>query len=210
MSKDTLEHLSSLMDGELSRETGLFMARRLGTDEELRETWKRYHLIRDCIRQPGSRHAVLDLSERMHDALENEAEQPVTLQVASRRWLKPVAGLAIAASVALVAVGLVGQGTPVNPAQPATQTAGFTSPNPLSALPISEPVSYSPDSRESERRLNSYLVRHNQLASSAGRQGFVSFVPIISARVPDKQNSAANEDATEKPSKTGMESDSRP
>jgi len=210
MSKDTLEHLSSLMDGELSRETGLFMARRLGSDEELRKTWKRYHLIRDCIRQPGSRHAVLDLSERMREALENEPGQTVPEPARRNRWLRPVAGLAIAASVALMAVGLVGQNASVPPAQGGTQTAGFTSPNPLPALPISEPASYSPDSRESERRLNSYLVRHNQLASSAGRQGFVSFVPIISTRVQDNANLKAEENPDGQAPATGTETDSRP
>ena len=34
MNKESLEHLSSLMDGEMSRETGLFMTRRLSSDDE--------------------------------------------------------------------------------------------------------------------------------------------------------------------------------
>ena len=35
MTKETLEHLSSLMDGELSPEAGRFLARRMATDESL-------------------------------------------------------------------------------------------------------------------------------------------------------------------------------
>jgi len=27
--------------------------------------------------------------------------------------------------------------------------------------------------------MNAYLLRHNQMARTAGRQGFVSFVPIV-------------------------------
>ena len=50
MSKKTLEHLSSLMDGETSQETGLFLTRRVCADRELSQTWERYHLIRDCMR----------------------------------------------------------------------------------------------------------------------------------------------------------------
>ena len=34
MSKESLEHLSSLVDGELSREAGSFLTRRLFSDEE--------------------------------------------------------------------------------------------------------------------------------------------------------------------------------
>ncbi|NNK98931.1 MAG: anti-anti-sigma factor, partial [Xanthomonadales bacterium] len=43
MSKESLEHLSSLMDGEVSREAGLFITRRLSADDGMCETWERYH-----------------------------------------------------------------------------------------------------------------------------------------------------------------------
>ena len=68
MNKESLEHLSSLMDGEMSRETGLFVTRRLSSDDELSETWTRYHLIRDCLRQPGGGAAVPDFSMRVQQA----------------------------------------------------------------------------------------------------------------------------------------------
>lgn len=105
MTKESFEHLSSLMDGELSRETGLFMTRRLSSDDELCAAWKRYHLIRDCLRQPGKGRATPDFGERVRSALENEAAD--TSAPTSRAWLKPLSGLAIAASVALVAITLV-------------------------------------------------------------------------------------------------------
>jgi len=179
MTKEPLEHLSSLMDGELSRDTSLFMARRLSSDEELGRAWKRYHLIRDCLRRPGGASAVLDLSERMRVMLDSEPAAAVRAAPA-RGWLRPVSGLAIAASVAVMAIVAVGPG-PRAPAGPddAQAANSFTSPNVLPAVPASQPASYASD-RAVERRLNSYLLRHNQLAGSAGRQGFVSFVPIIS------------------------------
>ena len=31
--------------------------------------------------------------------------------------------------------------------------------------------------------MNAYLLRHNQMARTAGRQGFVSFVPIVATPV---------------------------
>jgi len=75
MSKESLEHLSSLMDGELSRETGLFLTRRLSSDEEMCDTWERYHLIRDCIRQPGSKLAVTGLCAKVSASLDGKRRQ---------------------------------------------------------------------------------------------------------------------------------------
>ncbi len=186
MSKETLEQLSSLMDGELSRETGLFLTRRLSADEELTGTWERYHLIRDCIRyrdrRQGGHIRVTDFSQRVRVAL---SEEVVTARqvLPSRRWLKPVTGMAIAASVAVMAIFAVGSPQPgLNPVPvPGLAVERFTSPNNLMASPITQPASFSPQAPKPNQRLNSYLLRHNQLAGSAGMQGFVSFVPIISA-----------------------------
>ena len=57
MTTESREHLSCLMDGEISRETGRFLVRRLGADEDLCATWARYHLVRDCLRHGGDRFA---------------------------------------------------------------------------------------------------------------------------------------------------------
>ncbi len=185
MSKETLEHISSLMDGELSRETGLFLTRRLSADEELTGTWERYHLIRDCIRygdrHHGGRISVMDFSQRIRVALSEEAVTP-SKGLSSKRWLKPVTGIAIAASVAAMALFVVGPGQSGLNAVPGSGPVveRFSSPNNLVASPIMQPASFSPQAPNRNLRLNSYLLRHNQLAGSAGIQGFVSFVPIIS------------------------------
>jgi sigma-E factor negative regulatory protein RseA len=162
--------------------------------------WRRYHLIRDCIRQPGGSNAAVDLSGRIKDALASESTE-VLQGWAGKRWLKPVSGLAIAASVALMAIIAVGpDNQAVNPGANVTADTGnepFTSPNPLPAVPISQPASFNPEARAIGQaynsRLNSYLVRHNQLAGAAGRQGFVSFVPIISSQVTDQDRDAGGE-----------------
>ena len=187
MSKESLEHLSSLMDGEISRESGMFLTRRLASDEVLCSTWERYHLIRDCIRQPGSKQAVTGLSERLNAALEAE-QAPSAPAWRSNRWLKPVSGLAIAASVALVAIvvtapqpgTLPGAAGDTALSEPANQP--FVSPNTLPLAPRSQPASYAPSEKLKTDRLNAYLLRHNQMARTAGRQGFVSFVPIVATQ----------------------------
>jgi sigma-E factor negative regulatory protein RseA len=207
MSKESLEHLSSLMDGELSRETGLFLTRRLSSDEEMCDTWERYHLIRDCIRQPGSKMAVTGLCAKVSASLDAE-ETPTVSTWSNNRWLKPVSGLAIAASVALMAIVVT---APQPGEMPATGDAAlstaanqpFVSPNNLPLAPVSQAVSYTPESRANSNRLNAYLLRHNQMARTAGRQGFVSFVPIVATPVV-----AAVETAEEESKST--QSDSKP
>ena len=203
MNKESKEHLSTLMDGELSRETSLFMTRRLSSDDGLSEKWERYHLIRDCIRQPGSKQLVTGLRARIRVSL--EAEALPELSVWNRnRWLKPVSGLAIAASVALMAIvvtappqdGMPGGedlGTPGQANQP------FVSPNTLPMAPaVSQAASY-------DSRLNVYLQRHNRMTPTAGRQGFVSFVPIVATPVEAVANEDAEDERTAEQSANTME-----
>ncbi len=183
MSKESLEHLSSLMDGELSRETGLFLTRRLSADATMCETWERYHLIRDCIRQPGSKQLVSGLSAKFNASVGVEGT-PAVSGLRFGRWLKPVSGLAIAASVALVAISVTAPQPGELPATDGdlmsrTVNQPFVSPNTLPLAPVSQPASFAPGQQTSSNRLSAYLLRHNQMARTAGRQGFVSFVPIV-------------------------------
>ena len=187
MSKESFEHLSRLMDGELSRETGLFLTRRLASDEALCATWERYHLIRDCIRQPGSKVVVTGLREKLNESLIEE-DSPRFSPWRSSGWLKPVSGVAIAASVAIMAI-VFSTPQPDNLPGMATDTAlttnvnqPFVSTNTLPMVTVSQPVSYAPGGQGNPERLNAYLLRHNQMARTAGRQGFVSFVSIVATR----------------------------
>lgn len=211
MSKESLEHLSSLMDGEVSREAGLFLTRRLSSDGEMCETWERYHLIRDCIRQPGSKQAVMGLSVRLNAAMEAE-ELPKVSPWKDSRWIKPVSGLAIAASVALMAIVVTAPQQGLAPGSSPVETPlvnePFVSPNtvplPLTRTltPATQTVSYTPSEQARTNRLNALLLRHNQMARTAGRQGFVSFVPIVATPVvsvdeKSGENSESEENASE-------------
>jgi sigma-E factor negative regulatory protein RseA len=197
MSKETREHLSALVDGEISLETSRFLVRRLGTDDELRATWTRYHLIRDCLRHQDGSIAGEDLCARVGRAL--ESEQPVKhSRPFPTGWLKPVAGLAIAASVALMAIVAIGPGMPGAP-QAGSELAGevspkpFVSPQSFTAAPYSSQVSGSESIYSFDRTMNPYLLRHYQAAGSTGGNGFVKFVPIviIGSKAPvDPENNA--------------------
>jgi len=207
MSKESLEHLSSLMDGELSREAGLFLTRRLFSDEQMCEKWERFHLIRDCIRQPGSKQMVTGLSTRLSASLDAE-EVPTVSAWRNNRWLKPVSGMAIAASVALMAIVVTAPQPGQVPGESdaaliSTAAKPFVSPNTLTGSPVSQAASFAPAQQANTNRLNAYLLRHNQMARTAGRQGFVSFVPIVAT---PRNLVAENPEDRSESAETGSES----
>lgn len=195
MNKESFEHLSCLMDGEISKDTGRFLVRRLGSDSVLRATWTRYHVVRDCLRHHEGNLAGSEFSSRVQQALSDDTPVAVTVSPRfSARWLKPVSGVAIAASVALMAIVTVGpsQSPPGGQAEALVKGSpveSFVSPNStLSPSPVSQPVNTA-GGINSRQKMNSYLLRHYQVTGSAGGKGFVAFVPIVVTR-----SSASKED----------------
>lgn len=182
MNTESREHLSCLMDGEISRETGRFLVRRLGADEELSATWARYHIVRDCLRHGAGGMAGEDLSRRVQRAIERDAP-PAAPRGGRPSWLKPVAGMAIAASVALLAIVAVAPGRQIAPEPAASLVESapaepFASPQGLTTSPMSRQASLS-GGPAGDNRMNAYLLRHYQATGSTGGKGFVTFVPIV-------------------------------
>lgn len=120
MNKEIDEKISALMDGDLSaNETGEVI-NKLCADELLREQWQRLHLVRDVLQgESPTNHLGSDFSAGVMAVLEND-ETPVLedntnvvpVDFAAKQkapkftpsWMRPVAGLAVAASVAMVSV----------------------------------------------------------------------------------------------------------
>lgn len=193
MTTESREHLSSFMDGEEVPEASRFLVRRLGADGELRDTWARYHLIRDCLRHQDGHIARSGMSGRVGAAISSD---PVTHAGArmARNWLRPVAGMALAASVALVAVFTVSNiGTPgaapgsvefSSVPDSGTATQSFTTPTVGSIIPASQPVNLSGRSPQDQSRMNTYLLQHYQIAGESGGRGFLPFIPIVVTQAP--------------------------
>jgi len=197
MTTDSKEHLSQLMDGEIGGETGRFVLRRLEASSELRETWTRYHLIRDCMRYQDRAFAGVKLSMRVNEAIALSAERlnGASQQSARHRWIRPISGLAVAATVALMAVIAVAPNLEDSDGLGAEQASvetitPFTSPNILSTGPASRQVNFNGGGDPAARKMNSYFLRHYQVAGTSGGSGFVSFVPMVisnSAAVPQAE-----------------------
>jgi sigma-E factor negative regulatory protein RseA len=199
MNESSRENLSSLMDGELDRKGRKFLLRRLAADADMKGCWNRMHTVRACLHQ--ERLATADLVSRVADALDGEAAPQRSL---GARLMRPVAGGAIAASVAVMAI--VGINASMLEQQqsasaPNTDEPGFVSRSTSLDEPFTQsavPVSYSEDTRAQRQRIGGYVLRHNQ---AAGSTGFVSWVPIVTEmnEQDERLRSAGNETPPRQP-----------
>lgn len=178
MSESNREHLSALMDGEIDAKGRDFLLRRLSGDPEMSRTWQRYHLVRSCLHQEMA--SGMSIADRVAEALDDE---PALVAESRGGWFKPIAGTAIAASVALMAIvginsNLMERGT----AAPEIEQPGFVSQPTAFDQPFSRqatPVSFSDSLPPADReRINNLVVRHNQ---AVGAGGFVAYLPIVTA-----------------------------
>lgn len=181
---DPRENLSSFMDGEVDKSAGSFLVRRLANDADLRATWNRYHMIRDCLHQQDADLVQKGFCARVSQAIEQEDNQQISGKT-TMGWLKPMAGAAIAASVAMLAILSVGNGQQTGPgsvsqaAPLAVQAKPFVSPNMGNPIPDSQPVNLAGQRASEQEKAKAYLLRHYQLTGDGAGQGFVALVPIV-------------------------------
>lgn len=187
------EQLSAMADDELSAEELQFLTRRLSSDAEAIDQLGRYHLLSDALRGnyvPGGG----QLAQRVSAALDDEPA--LRGERGGGRFsglLRPVAGMAVAASVALVMVSLWPQrdGEPVAsstqaaadaPASPSSQVvADGSSPGSVREQPVSVTTSdgqWQTLDPEVQRRLNTYLVNHSEHSSTGRFGGVLTYVRI--------------------------------
>ncbi len=113
MNEELDSQLSAMFDNELPAAECELLARRLSRDEELKARWSRYAAIGATIRAEGGLRLNSNLAVRVNNAISAEPavvaakaiepsrEQP---RKATPRWLMPLGGVALAASVAAAAI----------------------------------------------------------------------------------------------------------
>jgi negative regulator of sigma E activity len=187
MNETKLEALSALMDGEM-READARLLDGWSRDEDLRAAWGRYHLIAECIRGTLPRHMDPALAKRVAVALRGEPAILAPAAAAPRPWLKPLTGMAIAASVAALAVtGIqVNRGAePDTASAPAVATrapasgaggqfnfaagngGGYRQVRPVVATDSVDP------------RLNRYLINYTEQRGATAVQGVPPYVRVL-------------------------------
>ncbi|MFQ5754667.1 MAG: sigma-E factor negative regulatory protein [Acidiferrobacterales bacterium] len=172
------EHISALMDAELSEHERARVLKALAHDRDLRGTWERYHIIRAALNEDLGPVSSTDLGARIAERI-GQLPAP-ELQGDVRRWkpaMRWAGNLALAASVA--AVTILGVQWFVSSDPPGTPQQA-TSPR-LWQADIQR-VGLRWDTRQPEvaRQLNIYLVEHNEFMPTSGMNGVMSYGRFVS------------------------------
>ena len=196
------QQLSILMDDELEPIELQQALDELDGDSELRDLWDRYHLIGDALRGEPLSRDIMAVAERVRERLEPEAGEsplpadpvPPTVLIPKalripRRWVTPLAGSALAASVALVALvagpdwmgggGLRGgdQAMPLQLAKQQPPAPTLYRNRTGTHWSLRRPQVESP---EVETKLNSFLVNHQEYAPASRMKGGAPHVTFAS------------------------------
>ena len=206
MSENRKEQLSAMIDGEVRPDEELMGL--LKDSDEWRARWQRYHLARLAFRGELPNTLAADVPARVRAALENE---PVVLARRRTQRLrgggglaKQAAGMAIAATIATVAVLSVQNSTRVEnetaPQQVAAVPPVETVPRQVASVPTPSSglqrvvegstsvvvtgnnVRQAPAGLSAgvQTKLSGYLVNHNELSSRTGMQGIPAYTRIVS------------------------------
>ena len=109
MNEELDSQLSAMFDGELPAAECELLARRLSRDEQLKARWGRYAVMGAAIRAEKGVRLNADLARHVSSAIAKEPSLLVTgapqrpARVASA-WVRPVAGLGLAAGVAALSI----------------------------------------------------------------------------------------------------------
>ena len=175
MNKENREWLSALADGELKGDELEHGLDALRHDPELQQSWQSYHLVRDALSSNLNEGVSTQLHLRIAAAMEDE---PTILapQATKRPWAKQAAGLAIAASVAGIAIIGVQQMNGVESGPGAQQLAEKQEYIRMAPTLVAEKTEKPMQGGEA---LDRYLVNHNEYSANSGIQGMLPYVRIV-------------------------------
>ncbi len=179
------EQVSALLDNELSDSELASVLTELNHKHDLRQTWDRYHLIGDVMRGEPVQLGSTEISDRVRHLVDSEPAiisrpQHGTKGDKKPLWTRPLAGAALAASVATVAVisapGFLGLD---EPAQPQLTASNINTTTPVRRQNISGTRWKNLTEPSLESRLNGYLVDHSEHASPGTGMGVMPYATFV-------------------------------
>jgi negative regulator of sigma E activity len=201
------EQLSACLDGSLSEaELGLLI-KRVERDAALAATLSRYALIGEALKADKPVVASAGFASKVMGALADEpaaAHRGFHVSPAVMRRLRPVAGLAVAAGVAAVAVLSVQNSGVAPPDQLAVNSAPG---NIVVIAPTEDPSYVVPPMNATNAalvpatRLTNYVVAHSEYSSPLGRRSVLS--GVLAEDDLDEAAEAAAEASIEKTTNDG-------
>lgn len=184
------ELLSALMDGEAGEHELRQALKAAGEDPALLAAWSRWHLAQSVLRGENVRPAGIDLRAAVAAAIDGEPVPQAARRAdaaAPAAWLKPLAGFAVAATVAAVTVigwqGFRGAGD-----ADALAAAGESQTVALGPMVMVRedgeelvvPVAGNESPTAGQDRLNAYLARHAQASSLGSARSMSPYARVVS------------------------------
>jgi sigma-E factor negative regulatory protein RseA len=166
------DQISAFIDNELSADESALLVRRFEKDTEARARAMRYTLIGASLRGELLEPHPSVLRQRIASALSGNAapSAPKAREPWNDRWARPLLGLGIAATVAVVAIGTL------RSLNEASLSPAVGAPAAASALQVSDrtrsyvvPQAADQSSVGVPIRLTNYLMHHGEFASGLTR-----------------------------------------
>lgn len=191
------EQVSACLDGELPERELPLLSKRLAQDAQLKATLTRYALISETLRTGEAVQPAQDFGDAVMARIASEPASKVAGPLSPRvlQRLRPAAGIAVAATVAALAVFSV-------------QQSGLIAPSSEVVADNSTPLAQAAMSEETDRyvvptmpstssafipatRLTNYVVAHSEYSSPLGRRSVLSGVlaegePEVMSDLPDE------------------------
>jgi len=196
------QQLSAILDDDLDQqELNEFMQdlkRDPGADAE---SVKRYQLMGDALRDELNAASFMDISAAVHRAVDQEPEfQTVSSPVAAKKrsksrldlsaWIKPLTGMAIAASVAMVTV-VSFKSIETNSANNSSQVVAEANveikkstivpvnPAIASQVRLASTAESKTKAQLQAKQLGDYMMRHSNSAGQSTMHGMVPYVRTV-------------------------------
>ncbi|MBV8783710.1 MAG: sigma-E factor negative regulatory protein [Gammaproteobacteria bacterium] len=194
MNEELDSQLSAMFDDELPPAECELMARRLSRDEGLKARWGRYAVIGAVIRAERGVRLNVPLAGRVNVAIRAEPALQGAASPHARagvRWWQPLAGAALAASVATLSVlWLRGQLPATAPLSAARQAGPVVRTVAERAPSYTVPRSAARATSVPSTELANYVVAHSMYSSPVARRNLLSAF-ITSEPAPEEAKSDA-------------------
>ena len=190
--------ISAFVDGELPDNEADLLLRRMGQDAELRRKVAEYLAIGRIMRGESRVAGIERLSDRIAEEIGGRRVDDAAVAAAepSGRAIRPLAGIAVAASVALVAIFGLQFTDPPDGQGSAPEVAAVAASTPETAYTVPQPV---------DETLLQYYRSHGELSSEYGANGINARLVTLrlSEEALEEEEAAAPEGQAEEPEDEG-------
>jgi sigma-E factor negative regulatory protein RseA len=176
------EQVSACLDGELPERELPLLSKRLAHDAQLKATLTRYALISETLRTGEAVQPSQDFADAVMARIASEPVSRVAGSLSPRmlQRLRPAAGIAVAATVAALAVFSVQQSGLIPPSsEVVADNSAPTAPAAISEETDRYVVPTMPSTSSAfipATRLTNYVVAHSEYSSPLGRRSVLSGV----------------------------------